>query len=88
MRRVGDESPLTVEDARTTCAIVLNAEVKWRSSGGPPIGGRPGDPFGHLGDGALQPVQRAQHPPAKGPTDHRGQHEQAEDSRPPPTASP
>ena len=42
------------------------------------IGGRPGDPFGHFGDRALQPVERPQHPSRQRSSDHRGQDEERE----------
>jgi len=49
---------------------------------------QPGDAFGHLGDGALEPVDRAQHPSREGSGDQQRQHEQthAADRHPQPTA--
>ena len=39
------------------------------------VGGGTGDPFGHLGDRTLEPVEWAQHPPGERAGDDRSDHE-------------
>jgi hypothetical protein len=79
MRGIGDESPLTVQGGphHLSHRVERRSEVAqfgWTRH----VCGRPGDPFGHLGGCALQPIERTQHPSGQRPCDHRGEDEQAQ----------
>ncbi len=89
VRRVGDEAPLTLERGphRLSHRVERRGEVaQFRRPRH--VGGQPGDPFGHLGDGALEPVDGAQHPPRERTSDQHRQHEQTQtaDRHPQPAA--
>ncbi len=77
MGRIGHQAALTVQRcAHHLCHGVEGrgemAEFRWPGH----VGGWPGDALGHLGNSALQPVERPQHPPRQRASDHRRQQQE------------